>query len=376
MCVWCAAAFVEASLVQLRRMMLRLAARHSARWSAVSNNHLLTIMQAVAPAGSTSLAAYARALLDVPGWLLAPGAPVYGAARQWLLGRDGSGSGSSTWLSAGLEALYQEYFSDSGTYGISSNSTNGQQQQHAHATAPDYARWRSASNAWLRLVLCCGDDVLQQEVAAAASDLATRVQQLCSRSYLAAGLPDRALIMLQQLLEAAETAFRVRAAHKQRHDGDASSSSCFLEQQALHVAVLTSSHLGRLLQDYSRCLYVTPAELCSSRSGSSRTGPVPVLGLSPAAWEAAARAEAAAQAVASVAVLLSRHAAADKAVLGCLLPLLGQLVEMSQLLASRPLPCAAATETQGTAALLTAAAVATATEQSRAAAVRVRGYSC
>jgi hypothetical protein len=363
-CPAAAAAFAESSLHQVQRVMVRFLTWPGSSFKAACCNCLLAVAAALAPAGSCSLAACARVLQGVPCWMLGPGGAVNAAVKQWLAG---GSSDRKAWLADSATRMWQQYM-----HTTSASSSSSSDEQQAFATAADLELWHVASDAWLRVTLCCGEE-LPQELAAAGDDLAGLTEQLCSRSYLQPGLPDRVLIMLAQLLQMAVAAGRVAAG---------APGGC-KQQEALVAAALAvaagpaSCHLGRLLQDYSRC-YRDSSSMQAAAAGSNGKAPEP--GLSPAAWQEAARAEAAAQAAAGAVVLLAQHAARssgeDDQALAVLLQLANQMAGVGKALAATPLPCASAPEAgeAGAAAAAVAAAAAAAAEQSRASAMRVSGH--
>jgi hypothetical protein len=313
--------------------------------------------------------------------MLVPGGHVHEAVWHWLLaGGSSSGSGSHAWLAAGVDGMWRTFFDCSGMQHSSSH-----QPQPVHATASDYATWRVASDAWLRMMLCCGGE-LQQQLGASVADLEARVEQAGSRSYLPAGLVDKVLIMLVQLLDAAAAASQAgQRAGLQQQQGQQQAPSALAAAALQLCAGPASCQLARLLHDYRACYHDGS---CVAAAGSAG---VPPLGLSAAAWQTAARAEAAAEATAAAAMLLAQQVAPTECcadtdsedsdaqggpVLGSVLPrllqLLGQMAAAGQALAMTPLPAADSTagadDDTGERA---AAAAAVASEQARASAVRV-----
>lgn len=342
-----AEAFADASLRKLQLILARTMPWHGTSYKVACCCLMARIAAAVAPPGSCSLATCARLLQEVPLWMLCPGRGVDAAVRAWLVGSD------SSWVAEAAAGMWQQYLAG----GNSSSSTaagaqDGQQQQQPRcATAPDYVVWRAASDAWLRVVLCTGDD-LQQLLTAAVAELAGYSEQIMSRPYLPVGLPDRVLIMTTQLLEVAEAACRPACQHK--HEGPTVLLSSLAQAALQFSAGAGGLALVRLLQLHCSCFHdSSPAELASSRPDASAarhdTAGKLTAGLCPEAWQATARAESTAQAAAAAAVLMAQYLAAGgqqgsvsgvsaQQVLTSLTQLVQQMVAVSQALAAKPLP--------------------------------------
>jgi hypothetical protein len=399
---------VEEALARLHSLLVRLLIYSGQIFRVTCFNLLLTIAAAVAPAGSCSVAAAARLMQRLPSHMQGPGGQLHAAVRKWLLGgssssRDGAGS-SHVWLAAGADSMWKQYFSSSstsnnGTCDAAAAATS--QQQQWHARHQDYLSWRSSCDTWLRILLCCSDE-LRPQLSAAVAGLASMTEQLTSRPYLAAGAAERTLLMLNVLLEGAEEAGRVAV--------ETGQPLPLLTTAAAELAEAVAGPLGRCFELYSSCYWSNPAALAwgeGSNSSNSTSGDDAAgsggFGLCPAAWAAAARAELAAQDAAAAAVLLARHAGgcwatcgaldsqvsegtedstaaaamqASKRSLPALLKLLRMMAEVGQQLASKPLP-----GLQPPAAAAYAAAVeaglhqAVSAEQSRASAIKVRRHS-
>jgi hypothetical protein len=406
------AVYVEEALARLHSLLVRLLIYSGQIFRVTCFNLLLAIAAAVAPAGSCSVAAAARLMQRLPAHMQGPGGQLHAAVRKWLLGsssssRGNEAGGSLEWLAAGADSMWKQYFSssssNSGTEDAAAAQVSQQQQQQWHARHQDYLSWSSSCDTWLRILLCCGDE-LQPQLSAAVSGLANMTEQLTSRTYLAAGAAERTLVMVNVLLEGAEEAVRVAI--------EAGQPLPLLTSAAAELAEAVAGPLGRCFELYSSCYWSNPAVLAwgegSSSNGSTDVAAgaagAGVFGLCPAAWAAAARAELAAQAAAAAAVLLARHAGGcwatcgaldsqvvtgtagqitaaaavpvSKRSLPALLKLLRMMAEVGQQLASQPLP-----GLQPPAAGADAAAVeaglqqAVSAEQSRASALKVSHHS-
>ena len=392
---------------QLQLVLIRLMAWHGTAYKASCCSCILNVAAAVAPPGSCRLSTCTRLVQEVPLWMLSPGGPVSCACRAWLSGGSDSSSSSSNssqvWLAEAAGQLWRQYFTAGGRAGSqhdSSSSTDApgaEQPQQQCATDADYALWRVASGAWLRVALCCGQD-LQEQLAGAVSELATWADQVMSRPYLTPGLPDRVLIMTTQLLEAAEVARRVACQQQQQQQQHTSTSSSSqdgpMQPPALTRAALQfaagagGSALTRLLRLHSTCFASSPSELCGQGSGATPgKGPL-ALGLSRAAWQAAARAAMTARAAGAAVVLLAEYVAAveqhkfavaaagDGAgvsvqqALQALLQLMQSMAQAGQAVAAKPLPRVGTDKAAGDEALSWVSA-ASAAELSRAFAVEV-----
>lgn len=397
-----AAAYVEEALARLHSLLVRLLIYSGQTFRVTCFNLLLTIAAAVAPAGACSVAAAARLVQRLPAHLQGPGGQLHAALRGWLLGGGSSSNdaaGSRAWLAAGVDSIWKHYFNSNSNdivQDAAAAATSSQQQQQWHARHQDYLSWRTSCDTLLRVLLCCSDE-LRPELSAALSGLVSMTEQLLSRSYMAAGAAERALVMLTVLLKGAEEAGRVAV--------EAGQQVPLLTTAAAELTEAVAGPLGRCLKLYSSCYWSSPAALAwgeGSRDVAAAAAGTGAFGLCPAAWAAAARAEAAAQAAAAAAVLLARHvggswatcgaldsqvasgaaaaplaaAAANRRSLPALLTLLGLMAEVGQQLASKPLP-----GLQPPAAGADAAAVeaglqqAASAEQSRASALKVCGGS-
>lgn len=393
--------YAQASLQQLQLVLLRFMPWHGTTYKAACCSLILNIAAAVAPPGSVRLASCSRLLQEVPLWMLGPGGPV--ACRAWLSGSSGgsSSSGSSQeWLAEAAGQMWKQFFAATTTSSTADpqDSQGGKlsQWQQQCAAASDYAMWSTASDAWLRVVTCCGDE-LQQLLGTAVQELASWADDIMSRPYLPSGLPDRVLIMAMQLLEAAELAGRVACQHNKAAGSLQDSPVQPAPAPALTRAALQfaagagGAALMRLLHLHCRCFATSPAELCSQGSSSradSAAGKGSQLGLSPAAWQALARADMTARAAAAAAVLLAEYLAAVEqgkytapaagsdygvSVQQCaqvLLRLLQHMAEVGQAIAAKPLPRVGIDKASGDNKLACAPAAAAA-ELSRSAAVQV-----
>lgn len=380
-----AEAYAEASLLHLQLVL----ARCQATWrdnsiKAACARLVFNIAAAVAPRRSCSLTACARLLQDVPLWMLVPGGTLQPAAAAWLVGDD------SAWLAQAASNMWQEYLSGSATSSSSGpgefrdRALSGQQQHQGYVAASDYALWHVASGAWLRVAVCCGDDV-QQLVVAAANELASCADQIISRPYLPAGLPDRVLIMAYQLLETAAAACS-SASQQSGSVGGAAVPPAVTQAAVQFAAGAGGAALIQLLRLHCCCFYSSPAALVGNSPSKTQSGAAAgaAFVLSPAAWQATARAESTAAAAAAAAVLLAQYLAAlqqDKVsaapsglstqqACASLQQLLRHMAEVGQALANRPLP---GVSLQGAAndSLLSLAAAAAAAEPSRASAIKV-----
>jgi hypothetical protein len=371
-----AEAFAEASLRKLQLVLTRTMPWHGTSYKVACCSLVARIAAAVAPPGSCSLATCARLLQEVPLWMLCPGQGVDTAVRAWLVGSD------SSWVAEAAAGMWQQYLTGSGS---STAASCEQQQQVRCATAPEYAVWRAASDAWLRVALC-GDDLQQLLLTSAVAELAGYADQIMSRPYLPVGLPDRVLIMTNQLLEFAEAAYRPACQHSQPEHSTAVLST-FTQAALRFAAGAGGAALVQLLQLHCSCYHdSSPAELAGSRPGASAARPAATpgkltAGLCPEAWQATARAESTAQAAAAAAVLMAQYLAAGgplgsvsglsvQQVLASLTQLLRQMVAVSQALAGKPLPVVAAEKAAGDSGAAWGAAAAAA-ECSRASAVLV-----
>ncbi|KAF6260972.1 hypothetical protein COO60DRAFT_830887 [Scenedesmus sp. NREL 46B-D3] len=276
------------------------------------------------------------AVQRLPRHMQGPGGQLHAALRNWLLGSSsGSSAGdagssdawleagvesSHAWLEAGADSLWKQYHSSSSSRSrgqeVAVDAASSQQQQQWHARPQDYLSWRTSCDSWLRVLLCCRYE-LPDQLMAAVSSLETMVEQLTSRSYLAAGAAERTFVMLQVLLEGAEEAGRVAV--------EAGQPLPMLTMCAAEMAAHVAGRLGRCVELYSSCYQSSPAVLAwgegsssSSREVAAGAAGAGVFGLCPAAWAAAARAEAAAQAAAAAAVLLARCAGGCWATCGAL----------------------------------------------------------
>jgi hypothetical protein len=234
-------------------------------------------------------------------------------------------------------------------------------------------------------MVCCGDDV-QQLLMAAAKELASCADQIISRPYLPAGLPDMVLIMAHQLLDTA-------AACSNASQHSSSAGAAVLLCAEIHAALQFAAGAGgaalmQLLHLQCCCFHSSPAELAGDRPSTTQSAAAAgaAFVMSPAAWQAAARAESTAAAAAAAAVLLAQYlAATQQGGVGAaswlsaqqastsLQQLLRHMAEVGQALADKPLPgvsmqCAAG-DSQ-----LSLAAEAAAAELSRASAVKVRMF--
>jgi hypothetical protein len=345
--LWLAEVFAEASLRQLQAVLTCFMAWHGSSYKAACTTNVVKVAAAVAPPGSCSLTACARLLQEVPLCMLCPATDLSSAVKVWLAGSESH----RLWLADAANSMWQQYLASSGSAGLDN-------QQLQFATTSDHAVWHAASDAWLRVVLCCGDD-LQPLLTSAATQLAASAEQVMSRSYMPAGLPDRVLIMTTQLLEAAEVAWR--AARQDSNTGSKTARVPALAQAALQFAAgAGGSALVRLLHLHCSCYFSSPAELAGIQpgtpAGSRSTGAG--VGLCHAAWQAAARAESTAQAAAAAAVLMAQHLAAGQhgsstavaaggratgvsaqQVLSSLVQLMQQMAAAGQALTTKALPC-------------------------------------
>jgi len=395
-----AESYAELGLQQLQLVLSRLLTYHGTDYKASCCCLLVSIAAAVVPPGSSCrLKACARLAQAMPLWMLAPGGPVNPGLKAWLTGtsssRGGGGGGGDGWLAQEATSLWDDYFS---------TSVQDTQQQLT-ATATHYAAWRATSDAWLRVMMCCGDE-LQEQLASAVTDLATRAEQVISRSYLPMGLPDRVLIMAQQLCDMAEAARRVSVQQAEQQDSadqqqQQQQQLPALTRAALHFAAgAGGSALGQLLPMHCSCYRSSPTELAGSasevlraKSGAAAAGQ---RALTPAAWQAAARAEETAHAAAAAAVLTAKCIAPAEAagsttgaphsgdkvagmsaglVLTSLLRLLQRLAGVGEALAAKPLPVVAADTAEDPASGGPLAAAAAAAELSRASAISVSKYN-
>lgn len=383
----CAEAYADASLQHLHLLLTRFLPWHGSSYKATCCALLINIAAATAPPGSCSLRTCARLLQDMQLPMLGPGGELNTAVRDWLTSgssESANSAGSSCsgieWLTEGASSLWQEYLTGGRSNSSASSGSSAAPSQQC-ATQPEYALWHVASDAWLRVATCCGTE-LQQQLESAGAELASWTEQISSRPYLPVGLPDRVLIMAAQLAETAEVALRT-AEH---------SSSCQSQQGQLPVITQAALQfaagaggvaLAQLLRAHCCCFYTNPSELAGTQSGAE---PGAAAGLSPAAWQAAARAEMTARAASAAAVLMARcleavqssttlalpNSLSSQQVLSSLLQLLRQLADAGQALAAKPLPTVDGGKTSGHTTIdspVTAAAVAA--EQSRAAYVKV-----
>ncbi|KAF8072749.1 TARBP1 [Scenedesmus sp. PABB004] len=346
---------------------------------------------AAAPAGSCRLAAAARLVQALPGALQGPGGPLHGAVRAWLLG---GGHEGGVWLAEQAGVMWEQFF------GAADGAAPGGQRAQQPAAAQawgvrphDYQAWRASADAWQRVALCAGD-ALQPLLAAACAELADRVEQLSSRSYLPPGAAERTLVMLGVLLEGAEAAGRVAA--------EAGEPPPPLTAAVARLAEAAAGPLGRAMEAYASCFWRSPAEL--AWGGGAGGGPPPApdsaapYGLPASSWAAAARAEAAAGAAAAAVLLLARHvsgcwdacgadegtptapAVAPPARRGAaaLLQLLGALADVGERLADQSLPVSSPPPDAGApraGAVPPQLHEAAAAEQSRAAALDVLAHA-
>lgn len=315
-------------------------------------------------------------------WMLCPGGGVGPAVRAWL-----AGTGSRReWLHTAADSMWQQYLAGgSGTSAVP--ACNGVQQQPQYATTPDYAVWQVASDAWLRVMLCCGEDV-QVLLASVTAELAVSTEDIMTRSYLPTGLPDRVLIMLAQLLEIGEAACRAACRDSAQHSSKAQLPA--ISYAALQFAAgAGGAALVRLLKLQCACYHSSPAELAGqSEAAAVKFAAGASVGLCLAAWQACARAEWTAKAAAAAVVLVAEYlavqqgslaaaAAADNqtvspaTVLTPLVQLGQQMAAVGQSLASQPLPCVPVDKAAGE-NRATWGAAAAAAECSRASAIKVR----
>jgi hypothetical protein len=339
--------FAEASLRQLQAVLTCFMAWHGSSYKVACITSVVKVAAAVAPPGSCSLAACARLLQEVPLCMLCRDAALKTGVKAWLAGSKSQAS----WLREAQSSMWQQYLASSSSAGPPCDS-----QQQQYATTSDYVVWSAASVAWLRVVLCCGDDS-QPLLTSAANQLAAFAEQSMSRSYLPVGLPDRVVIMTTQLLTAAEVA--CGAAHQDSNTGCNTARVPALARAALQFAAgAGGSALVRLLPLHCSCYFSTPVELAGIQSGAPAGRHIGGgMGLCPAAWQAAARAESTTQAAAAAAVLMAQHLAAGQEcstavaaggwaidmsaqqVLPSLVQLMQQMAAAGQALAVEPLPC-------------------------------------
>lgn len=308
---------MQAGLGKLHAVLGRLHSFHGIKFRATCASLAYGVAAAVAPAGRCSLPAAARLVQAEPAWLQSTGGALRARVRAWLLGSDG---GQAAWLAQSTSSMWRAY--------LAADGSQQAQQAQQQPSRVDYVPWRISSDAWLRVVLSCGDE-LQQQLSAAVDQLADLAGQLSSRSYLQPGLAERVLLMLVALLEGAEAAARAAADNGQPPPA--------LVAAALQLAEAAQQPLCACLQLYCCCYASSPAELAGTPAAAGE------FRLSPAAWAAAARAETAAQAAGAAALLLGQHAAdagneaAKQRLLAALLSLQGQLVALGSQLTSRPL---------------------------------------